>query len=200
LPNIIFDLGGVVLEWNPASILEGYYADPHSRAAMNAALFQHPDWLQMDRGTLTEIEALANLERRTGRPNAELAGLFGAIRLSLKPKADTVALIERLAQRQIPLYCLSNMPAGTFEYLRDKHSFWTAFRGIVISGEIKMMKPEREIFEYLLRRFELSASETIFVDDLLPNIEAAQAVGLRTVLFRDARQCGAELEHWLGAG
>jgi FMN phosphatase YigB (HAD superfamily) len=136
VPNVIFDLGGVVLEWNPVSILEGYYADPQSRTAMHAALFQHADWLQMDRGTLTEIDALANLEQRTGRANAELAGLFAAIRHSLKPKADTVALIERLAKRQIPLYCLSNMSAGTFKYLREKHAFWTAFRGIVISGEI----------------------------------------------------------------
>jgi FMN phosphatase YigB (HAD superfamily) len=64
-----------------------------------------------------------------------------------------VALIERLAQRQIPLYCLSNMSAGTFKYLREKHAFWSAFRGIVISGEIQMMKPEPEIFEYLLRRY-----------------------------------------------
>jgi putative hydrolase of the HAD superfamily len=200
LPNIIFDLGGVVLEWNPASILEGYYADPHLRATMQAPLVQHPDWLQLDRGTLTEIEALANLERRTGRPKAELADLFGTIRESLEPKADTVALIERLAERQIPLYCLSNMSAGTFRYLREKHAFWTAFRGIIISGEIKMMKPEPEIFEYLLRRFELSAAETMFIDDLLPNIQAAQALGLRTILFQDASRCAAELEHWLGAG
>jgi putative hydrolase of the HAD superfamily len=200
VPNIIFDLGGVVFEWNPESILEGYYADPDSRATMKASLFQHADWLQVDRGTLTEIEALANLTQRTSRPKAELAGLFGAIRNSLKPKADTVALIERLAQRQIPLYCLSNMSAGTFKHLREKHSFWTAFRGIVISGEIRMMKPEREIFEYLLRRYELSPSETIFIDDHLPNIQAAQTLGLRTVLFQDARQCEAELDRWLGAG
>jgi putative hydrolase of the HAD superfamily len=98
---------------------------------MKAALFQHTDWLRMDRGTLTEIEALANLEQRTGRPKAELAGLFEVIRNSLKPKDDTVALIERLAQRQIPLYCLSNMSGSTFAYVREKHAFWTAFRGIV---------------------------------------------------------------------
>jgi putative hydrolase of the HAD superfamily len=73
------------------------------------------------------------------------------------------------------------------------------FRGIVISGEIKMMKPEPEIFQYLLRRYELSPSETVFVDDHRPNIEAAQALGLHTVWFRDARQCEVELEHLLGA-
>jgi HAD superfamily hydrolase (TIGR01509 family) len=196
--NIIFDLGGVILEWNPDAILESYYADPDARAAMKRALFQHPDWLQMDRGMLTESDMLVRLEKRTGRPVSELVGLFEAIRISLKPKADTVALVENLAQRHIPLYCLSNMPATTFAYLRPKHSFWTVFRGIVISGEIKMMKPEPEIFEYLLRRHELSPADTVFVDDHRPNIQAAEALGLHTVWFRDARQCEVELEHLLG--
>ena len=198
--NVIFDLGGVVLEWNPDAILEGYYTDPQERAAMKTALFKHPDWLQMDRGTLTESEALARLQQRTGRPVAELSGLFDAVRGSLRPKADTLALLKSLARRDVPLYCLSNMPASTFAYLREQHAFWNVFKGIVISGEIKMAKPEREIFEYLLRRYALAAADTVFVDDHAPNIEAAEKVGLHTVWFRDAAQCALELEHLLGAG
>ncbi len=166
---------------------------------MTAALFKHPDWLQMDRGALTEAEVQARLEQRTGRPAAELSGLFEAVRSSLKPKADTVALLKSLARRQVPLYCLSNMAASTFEYLRERHEFWDAFRGIVISGEIKMMKPEREIFEYLLNRYDLSPTDTVFVDDHPPNIQAAERFGLRTIWFRNARQCEVELERLLGA-
>jgi putative hydrolase of the HAD superfamily len=198
--NVIFDLGGVVLEWNPDAILEGYYTDPKERATMKAALFKHPDWLQMDRGTLSESEALTRLQQRTGRAVTELSGLFDAIRSSLRPKADTVALLKSLARRDVPLYCLSNMPASTFAYLREQHAFWNIFKGIVISGEIKMAKPEREIFEYLLRRYALVAADTVFVDDHAPNIQAAQTLGLHTVWFRDARQCALELERLLGAG
>ena len=197
--NVIFDLGGVVLDWDPDAILEDYYTDPKERAAMKAALFKHPDWLQMDRGTLTESEALGRLQQRTGRPVAELSGLFDAVRSSLRPKADTVALVKSLARRDVPLYCLSNMPASTFAYLREQHSFWNVFKGIVISGEIKMAKPEREIFEYLLRRYALAAAETVFVDDHAPNIEAARTLGLHTVWFRDAHQCELELERLLAA-
>jgi putative hydrolase of the HAD superfamily len=195
--NVIFDLGGVVLEWNPDAILEKHYADPDTRSAMKAALFQHPDWLQLDRGTLTEAAALERLAQRTGIARGELAGLMEAVRQSLRPKADTVALLRDLEARQVPLYCLSNMPASTFAYLRDRYDFWSVFRGIVISGEIKLLKPEREIFDYLLRRYALSPSETVFVDDHRPNIEAAQALGMHTVLFRDARQCRAELDRLL---
>jgi putative hydrolase of the HAD superfamily len=195
--NVIFDIGGVVLEWNPDEILKSYYTDPDARAVMKSALFLHPEWILVDRGMLSESEALARLEQRTGRPEQELAGLFEAIRGSLRPKLDTIALLEGLARRGVPLYCLSNMPASTFAHLRELHGFWASFQGIVISGEVKMAKPEREIFEYLLGRYGLSAAETVFIDDHPPNIEAARAIGLQTIWFRDARQCETELERLL---
>src|ERR1700730_6019999 len=147
----------------------------------------------MDGGVFTGTEVIARLEERTGRPRSELKGLLDAVRHSLLPKPDTVALIERLTQRHVPLYCLSNMPASTFSYLRERHAFWSAFRGIVISGQIQMLKPDREIFEYLLNRYDLTPADTVFIDDLQSNIQAAQDLGMHTVWFRDARQCEADL-------
>jgi len=187
-------LGGVVLDWNPDSILERYYADEESRATLKSVMFQHPDWLLMDRGVILESEMVDRVRQRTPRSPVELAGLLQAVRESLAPKPDTVALIDRLAQRGVALYCLSNMPATTFAYLRERYDLWSVFRGIVISGEINMMKPEREIFEHLLTRYELTARDTIFIDDHEPNIQAAAQLGIKTVWFRDARQCEAELE------
>lgn len=197
--NIIFDLGGVVIEWSPERILAGFYADPEMRAIMKTALFLHPDWLQVDRGTLSEAELLVRVGGRTGRSAAELAGLLEAIRASLHAKPDTVALLERLHAREIPLYCLSNMSSDTFGYLRARHSFWAVFRGIVISGDIQLMKPEREIFELLLERYDLAARDCIFVDDHAPNIDAARALGMDTVWFQDARQCEQEIEGLLAS-
>lgn len=192
--NVIFDLGGVVLEWNPDAILESHYADAGVRAAVKSALFAHPDWLQLDRGTLTEAQAISRVAQRIGMANGELAELFEAARRSLRPKADSVALLDELAARGVPLYCLSNMPAATFAYLRDRYPFWKVFRGIVISGEIRMLKPDREIFEYILHRYSLPPASTVFIDDHAPNVQAAGALGLHAILFRDALQCRAELE------
>ncbi len=200
MKNVIFDLGGVLIEWNPDRILEGYYAEPGLRAILKSALFLHPDWLQHDRGTLKEDELLARVADRAGRPRVEIAGLLQAVRESLSAKADSVDLLRRLADRGVPLYCLSNISSGTFNYLRQRHSFWGAFRGIVISGDIQLMKPEREIFEFLMQRYQLSAPETVFVDDHAPNIEGARTVGLQAVWFRDARQCERELEEHLAVG
>ena len=194
MKNVIFDLGGVLIEWNPERILAGYYTDPRTRSLMRTAAFLHPDWLQMDRGTLSEADLVLRLAARTGRPAAELAGLMDAVRQSLHVKPDTLALLERLSARGVPLYCLSNMSCDIYAHLRERHSFWGAFRGIVISADIRMMKPEREIFEFLLRRYGLAAEETVLVDDHAPNVEAARALGIHPVWFKSAGQCEQELE------
>lgn len=191
--NVVFDMGGVVLDWNPDAILEALYPSAAQRALLKAALFEHADWLELDRGTLTETEALARVTQRLGRSAPKLDGLFEAVRASLIPKPGTLALIERLARRQVPLYVLSNMPVDTYAYLRERHDYWRAFRGIVISAEVRMMKPDRDIFEHLLERYALKAGETVFIDDLPRNVEGARAVGFETVLFRDAEQCEREL-------
>jgi putative hydrolase of the HAD superfamily len=197
MQNVIFDLGGVVLEWNPERILAGYYADPGVRAVMMSALFRHPDWLECDRGTLKEAEMLLRVADRTGRARDELEGLLAAVHHSLHAKADTVALLRRLAERGVALYCLSNMSAATFQYLRQRHSFWDVFHGIVISGDIGMMKPDREIFEYLLSRYGLSASQSMFIDDVAANVRGAQVAGLRAFRFESAAQCEKELDNFI---
>jgi putative hydrolase of the HAD superfamily len=200
MKNVIFDVGGVLLDWNPGRILEGYYADPIERAAMMKLIFHHADWLELDRGTLSESALLERIGRRAQRPVPELANLFEVIPDSLHPKQDSVALLAGLAARRVPLYCLSNMPARIFGILKDRFDFWSHFDGIVISGEIRLVKPEPEIFQHLLDRYGLAATETIFVDDLPANVEAARALGLQGVLFHNARQCELALHEFMGAG
>jgi putative hydrolase of the HAD superfamily len=192
--NVIFDLGGVVVEWSPDRILESYYEDhPRMRDVMKTALFLHPDWMQLDRGTLSEADLLVRLRDRTQRPPEELEGLLAAVRASLHTKNDTVALLSRLHERSVPLYCLSNISSTMYRYLRQRHSFWGVFRGIVISGDIKLMKPEREIFEHLLKKFALDAADCVFIDDNMPNIEAARSLGMQAIWFQNAGQCEIEL-------
>lgn len=192
--NIIFDLGGVVLDWNPDKILQGFYSDPALEALLKRELFLHPEWQAHDRGTLRETELIESVHRRTGRPAAEVSALLRVVRESLVAKPDTVALLRSLHRRGIPLYCLSNMPVSVYAHVRLRHEFWDAFSGIVISGKVKMMKPEREIFEHLLTRFKLDPAHTVFVDDLPVNIEGARAVGLHAIQFHDAAQCSRDLD------
>jgi putative hydrolase of the HAD superfamily len=193
MSNVIFDVGGVLLDWNPDRIIDACYADPVERAAMKEIIFQHDDWLELDRGALTEQQLLARVAQRARRPVPELDDLFDVVRASLQPKHDSIALLAALAERAVPLYCLTNMPPGTMDWLRQAHGFWQYFDGLVASGEVHLLKPDPAIFELLLDRYGLAAGETVFIDDNPPNIAAAQALGMRAILFKDAAQCAAEL-------
>jgi putative hydrolase of the HAD superfamily len=196
--NVIFDLGGVVLDWNPDHIVARVQPVPELRASLKAALFGHADWRLFDRGALTEPELIERLQLRIGASRQEVEVILDAVRHSLVVKPETLQLIRALQARGTPLYCLSNMPGSIYAHLRQRHDFWDAFNGIVISGEVQMMKPEPEVFRHLLATFNLRPEESVFIDDLLANIESARQVGLHTVWFKDAAQCRRELDQILG--
>jgi putative hydrolase of the HAD superfamily len=196
--NVIFDLGGVVFDWNPDHIVSRVQPAPELRASLKAALFGHADWRLFDRGALSESELIERLQLRIGATRQEVEAILDAVRNSLVEKPETLKLIRALQGQGTPLYCLSNMPASVYTHLRQRHNFWDAFSGIVISGEVQMMKPEPEVFLHLLATFNLRAEESVFVDDLLANIESARQVGLHAIWFKDAAQCRRELEQILG--
>ena len=196
--NVIFDLGGVVLDWNPDHIVSRVQPVPELQAPLKEALFGHADWRMFDRGTLTEPELIQRLQLRLGSTEAEVAAILDAVRNSLVEKPETLELLRTLQGQGTPLYCLSNMPATIYTHLRQRHSFWDVFSGIVISGEVQMMKPEPEVFMHLLDTFGLRAEESVFIDDLPANIESARHVGLHAICFKDAAQCRRELDQILG--
>lgn len=192
--NVIFDLGGVLLEWDPDKILTDRYAEHACRELIKAEVFRHQDWLDLDRGTLDEATAIERFHQRTGFAHDELSGLMDSVRESLLLKHDTWALLDDLHKNRVPLYCLSNMAASTFHFLKSRYDVWGAFKGIVISGEIGMIKPEPDIYEYLLGNYELERSRTVFIDDLLPNVATARQLGLHAIHFRDAKDCRLQLD------
>jgi putative hydrolase of the HAD superfamily len=196
--NVIFDLGGVVLDWNPDRIVSRLSSVGELRASFKEALFGHADWRMFDRGTITELQLIERLEVRLGRTRHEVTASLDAVRDSLVEKPETVQLIRALQRQGTPLYCLSNMPSAVYTHLRKRHRFWDAFSGIVISGEIQMMKPEPEVFLHLLATFKLRPQECVFIDDVLANIESAKQLGLHTIWFKDAAQCRRELDQVLG--
>jgi putative hydrolase of the HAD superfamily len=191
--NVIFDLGGVVLDWNPDRIVAGIVPEPGLQSAYRQSLFGHADWGEFDRGTVTEAELVERLALRLGRSPQDWRATLDAIRNSLVEKTDTVKLIRALQGRGVSLYCLSNMPVDVYTHLKIQHTFWDAFSGIVISGEVKMMKPEPEVFLHLLTTFGIRAEDSVFIDDLAANVEAARQTGMQAILFKDAHQCEEEL-------
>jgi putative hydrolase of the HAD superfamily len=154
----------------------------------------------MDRGTLEDDQAVERFAARMRRPAAEMRDLLQRVKDSLEPMEASLDLVNGLAERGIPVYGLSNMSASTFAHLEDRHAIWEVFRGIVISGRIKLVKPDPRIFEHISRTYGLIPERTAFIDDLKPNVEAASRHGFRGIQFDSAAQCRAELGAWLENG
>jgi putative hydrolase of the HAD superfamily len=191
--NLIFDLGGVVVRWDPAAIIASVFEDEKLRARVREGVFEHADWLELDRGTLGREDAIRRAAQRTGIDPAELTRLLVAVPPSLVPIPQTVELLYRLKARGYPLYCLSNMHVASIEHLEREQRFFEVFTGRVISCRLNLCKPEAAIYRHALETYALRAEDTVFIDDVEVNIEAAAHVGLRTIQFRDAAQCEREL-------
>jgi HAD superfamily hydrolase (TIGR01509 family) len=196
--NVVFDLGGVLLHWSPVEILQKCFPDEAKRTLVRREVFQHPDWLEMDRGTLLEHEAIPRFQQRTGCSHEELTMLMKATNDHLDVIPDTREILKELAEHQVPLYCLSNMPATKWDSLRARHAFFELFDGIVISGQIKLVKPDRAIFDHLAQQFGIDPKESIFIDDHLPNIESAANLGFKTHHFKDPAGCRRALRTQFG--
>lgn len=193
--NIVFDLGGVLLEWKPDQILALLYPEEREiQALVKKEVLQHPDWLALDKGTLSEEEAIRRFQQRTERPLAEMKRLMDTVRETLIPIQPTFALLEELLKEGINIYCVSNMQIEVFAYLQKKYDFWDKFKGLVISAHVQMVKPDAEIFHHLFSRYELAPAESIFIDDHPPNVASARQLKMQAILFQGADDCRRQLQ------
>jgi putative hydrolase of the HAD superfamily len=197
--NVVFDFGGVLFDWRPHEFLTRLLPEltptPQAARALAAAFFEGygGDWAAFDRGTV-EPEALAHrIARRTGLAVQDARKVIHGVPRELLPVAGTVALLRRLHAAGHALYFLSNMPEMYARHLEASHDFLSLFRGGVFSARVKLIKPEPEIFAHALAVFGIDAEQTLFIDDMAYNAEAARAAGWQAVHFQNPAQCEREL-------
>lgn len=188
---IIFDLGRVVVSWDPVAIVCSVLG-PDDAEALAERLFNHPDWLEVDRGTLSLHTMARQAQGRTGLPAAQNLAILQAVPASLLPDPAMLTLIETLHGAGHRLYALSNMGHASIDWL-EQHAFWRFFSGKVVSARVRMMKPEPDIYRYLLVSFDLKADECLFIDDSPANVAAAQALGIGGLVFTDVPSCRQQL-------
>lgn len=197
--NLVFDFGGVLFHWQPHEIVASVLPElAPTRAAADrwvGDIFQGfgGDWGEFDRGTLDAAPLAERIARRTGLSARQARAVIDAVPEALTPIAETVGLIERLSRRGRALYFLSNMPRPYARHLEATHGFLGLFQRGVFSADVQLIKPEPAIFAHAVQHLGLADGPTLFIDDLLPNVEAARAQGWQGLHFRDPRQCEAEL-------
>jgi len=179
--NVVFDLGGVVVAWKPDQIIENAITDPELRPVFKEHVIRHPDWLELDRGSLTVDQAIDRAVARSGLAEPMVRAFVESVPAALVANEDTVRLIRKLKATDHPLYCLSNMPLGSIEYLEKRYDFFDLFDGKIISSRVGHCKPESGIYTCLLETYGLNPRETVFIDDVIDNLEAASKFGMATV-------------------
>jgi HAD superfamily hydrolase (TIGR01509 family) len=184
--NVVWDVGNVLLSWNVRTILQDHLPPGHDLDLYRREIFDHRDWIDLDRGTLDEEEAILRFAQRTGAPLDLLHRLVHASKSALTPMPESLALLEELHRRGVGLYVLSNMSHGTWEFLRPRHDFWDRFHGIVISAQVRLVKPDPAIYRHLLDAHSLAAGETLFMDDRPENVAGARSLGIHSFLFEGA--------------
>lgn len=196
---IVFDFGGVLFQWHPPTMLMRelpHLAPDVGRAAHWAGeIFQGygGDWFAFDQGRVQQADLVARIARRTGLAEAEVQRVVDAVPTELKPIDATVALMRRLKAAGHRVTFLSNMPAPYSNHLEREHAFVREFDDGIFSARVQEAKPDAAIFHLAAARFARKPDDLVFLDDHLPNVEAARALGWNALHFADAAQAEADM-------
>lgn len=194
--NIIFDIGNVLVRWDPVEIVRSVINAPGAvRVAEH--LFAHPDWLEVDRGTMTIPDIISRATERTDIDEDIVTAIYQAVPASLTPISDGVELLKKLKAAGYHLYALSNMGRESAAYLAQTAPFWDLFDAKVISAEVNMVKPDPAIYEYLLTQNGLTNSSCIFIDDSSVNVNSAEKLGIKSIHFHSYNQLSDELRKYI---
>jgi len=190
----VFDLGGVLIDWNPRYLYRKLF-DGDTEA--------------MEEFLATVCTQSWNEQQDAGRPFADACSSLKLVHPHKAPLIDawvrrydemlagpisgTVDILTKLNSRRVPLYALSNWSVETFPAALKRFEFLKWFRGVMLSGEVKLLKPDPRIFKLFLETFAIDPALTLYIDDREPNVEAAMAFGMHGILFTDAAALRTEL-------
>lgn len=181
--NIVFDIGNVLIYFRPQEYMDNFGFEQSVKYNVYNCIFKSKYWLELDRGTLSEEEAVELFCKEAPNVEKEIRKVMEAWKDILLPIPETIALIKELKQKGYKVFVLSNYHKKAFEKIYSENEFFKLLDGKVISYEVNYIKPEREIYDYFLNTYDLKPEETLFIDDTYENIEGAAKLGINTILF-----------------
>ena len=183
--NIVFDLGGVVVGFDPHNFLADRFFDEVLESTLYDLTFGTNEWKMLDAGECTREEADAAMLARAKAAGHqfEVQAILDDWFSMLRTQKDVVAVMKELRRNGYQLYYLSNIAVDVMTTL-EQRSFWQLFDGGVASWEVHANKPNPVIYETLLKRYKLRREETIFIDDSAVNVKAAYDLGINSIQFQ----------------
>ncbi len=190
---VVFDVGRVLVEWDLRHLFAKLIADPQELDWFLAHVVTEAWHVEHDGGR--ELGEMVAARKREFPEHAALIDAYAARFLETIPALvpGTATLVDRLAARGVPLYAITNFASAFWAEFRPTQPVLRHFRDVVVSGEEKLLKPGRAIFDLAARRFGHAPETMLFIDDSLPNIDAARALGWQVHHFHDAPTLEADL-------
>lgn len=192
--TIIFDLGGVLIDWNPRNLYRKIF-NTEEEIDWFLANVCTGEWNERQDAGRTFEEATEELLSRFPEHELPIRAWYGRWQETISgPIADTVKILETIKHsKKYKLYALTNWSAQTFPWALQNFEFLHWFEGIVVSGIEKTRKPFPEFYQILLNRYSVNPTQSVFIDDSHRNILGAEAMGIRGIHFQSPEQLQKEL-------
>lgn len=193
--TIIFDLGNVLVDWSPMHVYRDYFDSDEKRDYFLKNICT-PEWNEMQDEGRSIVDATLELVEKYPEWEQAIRDFYGRWTEMLKgPIPGSVEILRELKESgKFRIYALTNWQAGLFDIALVRYHFLHWFNGRVVSGEEKMRKPFPAFYQRLLDRYRVNPAEALFIDDSLRNVEAAEALGIRSIHFKGAEKLRKELE------
>lgn len=193
--TIIFDLGNVLIDWNPKYVFNNQYFDSQEKHEYFFKNICTPDWNEEQDAGRSIVVATQELVAKYPEWEQAIRDFYGRWTEMLGgPIHETVELFRQLkATKKYKIYALTNWQAGLFDIALVRYNFLHWFDGRVVSGEEKTRKPFPEFYNRLLTRYNVKPQEAVFIDDSMRNIKAAQELGINSIHFTGADDLRKEL-------
>lgn len=186
--NIIFDFGGVVVQFNPKDFLMDHFMNKRAEEIVYELTFGSQEWQDLDRGIINREEGNAAMLENAARVNRvfEVQTVIDEWPAILRTKESTVHTMQKLKAAGYRLYYLTNIPADIMDELRQREWF-SLFDGGVASCDVHLCKPEPAIYTTLMQTCNLAYDESIFIDDNKVNAQAAYNLGITGILYKNPK-------------
>ncbi len=198
IDTIVFDLGGVLVDWNPRHYYREVF-DSEEEMEYFLAEICNNSWNEQQDAGRKFAEATTLLAEKHPEYRQQIMGYDTQWEKMMKGTIDeTVQLLETLkTSGRYKIYALTNWSAEKIPFAYQRFDFFRHFDGMVVSGEIEMIKPNEDIFQHLFEKFSITPARAVFIDDNAKNIETAQRLGMQIVHFTSPQQCKEALEDLL---
>jgi 2-haloacid dehalogenase len=196
IDTIIWDLGGVLIDWQPSYVFDNDYFDSAEKRNYFFQQVCTSDWNENQDAGYPIAQATADKIAEHPEWESAIRDFYGRWEEMLGgPIQDTVNIFQELrSTEKFKFYALTNWSAETFPVALERYDFLHWFDGRVVSGEEKTRKPFADFYQILLDRYQIDPATALFIDDNLRNIRAAEALNIPSIHFHDPRQLRKELD------